>query len=152
MKTLNTLSGARLLMIIALLSFSVVTYSQPWVKYGSDSISYEKSLKIPGQNIGNRHVLTIDEFNKFSKIESIDVNTDLIVKSYSLMAFGKDKGFVMAKRKGNEVDNMVKRLMKDEPYLGYRIIFYDIIYDKINKQKPGESQKDLNTAFILEIK
>jgi hypothetical protein len=138
-------------MFVFLSMISLMSNAQSWADYGSDSISYEKTIKIPGKNIGNRHVLSLGDFNKFTKIESNDNNSEIVVKSYSLMAFGKDKGFVMMKRTGNEVDNMIKSLLKDEPFLGYRIVFYDVIYDKINKNKPEESKRDLTTAFILEI-
>jgi hypothetical protein len=134
------------------LSISFVTYAQSWVEYGADSISYEKGFKIPGENIGNRHVLSMEEFNKFDKLEPNNVNYDYKVKSYSVMAFGLDKGFIVKKCTGNVIDNGLKRLMKDEPFLGYRIIFYDIVYDKIDKQKAEESKKDLKSVFIIEIK
>jgi len=71
---------------------------------------------------------------------------------YSIMAFGIDKGFIAKKCTGNLIDNTLKRLFKDEPFLGYRIIFYDIIYDKIDKQKAEESKKDLKSVFIIELK
>jgi len=134
------------------LSISFVSYAQSWAEYGADSISYEKAFKIPGKNIGNRHVLTMDDFNKFDKLEPNNVNYDYKVKSYSVMAFGLDKGFIVKKCTGNVIDNGLKRLMKDEPFLGYRIIFYDIVYDKIDKQKAEESKKDLKSVFIVEIK
>jgi len=134
------------------LSTSLVTYSQSWAVYGADSISYEKNFKIPGKNIGNRHVLTMDEFNKFDKLEPNDVNYDYKVKTYSVMAFGIDKGFIAKKCTGNLIENTLKRLLKDEPFLGYRIIFYDIVYDKIDKQKAEESKKDLKSVFIIEVK
>jgi hypothetical protein len=136
---------------VFLLMISVVSFAQSWADYGPDSISYEKTIKIPGQNIGNRHMLSLDEFNKFTKLESNDTNSEIMVKSYSIMAFGKDKGLIMMKRTGSEVDHTIKDILKDEPFLGYRIIFYDVIYDKINILKPEESKKDLTTVFILEI-
>jgi len=134
------------------LSISFVSYAQSWAEYGADSISYEKAFKIPGKNVGNRHVLTMAEFNKFDKLEPNNVNYNYTVKSYSVMAFGLDKGFIVKKCTGNEIDNGLKRLMKDEPFLGYRIIFYDILYDKVDKQKAEESKKDLKSVFIIEIK
>jgi hypothetical protein len=148
---MKTLTKTLALTSVFLLMISVVSFAQSWAEYGPDSISYEKTIKIPGQNIGNRHMLSSDEFNKFSKLESNDNNTEIIVKSYSIMAFGKDKGLIMMKRTGSEVDHTIKDILKDEPFLGYRIIFYDVIYDKINMLKPEESKKDLTTVFILEI-
>jgi hypothetical protein len=148
---MKTLTKPLALTSVFLLMISVVSFAQSWAEYGPDSISYEKTIKIPGQNIGNRHMLSSDEFNKFSKLESNDNNSEIIVKSYSIMAFGKDKGLIMMKRTGSEVDHTIKDILKDEPFLGYRIIFYDVIYDKINMLKPEESKKDLTTVFILEI-
>jgi hypothetical protein len=148
---MKTLTKTLALTSVFLLMISVVSFAQSWAEYGPDSISYEKTIKIPGQNIGNRHMLSSDEFNKFSKLESNDNNSEIIVKSYSIMAFGKDKGLIMMKRTGSEVDHTIKDILKDEPFLGYRIIFYDVIYDKINMLKPEESKKDLTTVFILEI-
>ena len=141
---------------IAILGFflivSIATYAQSWASYGADFISYEKNFKIPGINIGNRHVLSMEEFKRFDKLEPINVNYDFKIKSYAIMAFGAEKGFISKKCTGCMIDNGLKRLLIDEPFLGYRIIFYDIVYDKIDKQKATESKKDLKSVFIIEIK
>jgi hypothetical protein len=148
---MKTLTKTLSLTIVFFFLISAKFYGQSWAEYGPDSISYEKGIKIPGQNIGNRHLLSLEDFNKFSKLVSNDDNSEILVKSYSLIAFGKDKGLITMKCTGNEVDPIFKVMLKDQPFLGYRIVFYDIIFDKINKINPDESKKNLTTAFILEI-
>jgi hypothetical protein len=133
-------------------SISLSNYAQDdWTQY-SDSLKYlgnESVLKIPGVLTGNRYILSI---NDFLKLDKLDTKLDNIsVKSFSIMTLGLHKGLIIKKCTGNEVDKTIKSLIKDQPFLGYRIIIYDIVYDKIDFKELSSNKLDATGAFILEI-